>query len=131
MSAQPTELKCANCGQPLDAADKFCRECGLPTLRQAADRKPAHAAPPDTAELKRALNVTADPRPFERLEHNDDPPTAEPAKPQPKTPDTTGSVIQATSPTFATQMAASTLIMIGIIAVLVVAGIVLLVMAFR
>jgi hypothetical protein len=130
MTDQPVELQCANCGQPLDATDKFCRECGLPTVRNATERKLVQAAPPDTAELRRALNVMPDPKPFERLESEDDL-SEEPTAPNPRAPDTTGSVIQATNPTFAAQMASSTLLMVGIIVLLASAGIVLLVMAFR
>lgn len=116
MSNSSAEMTCANCGQGLDANDKFCRECGLPTMRTATERKRVPTAPPDTGEMRRALNVVPDPRPFQR----ETPP-----------PETTGDVLKATSPTQAMQMATSTLVMIGVIVVLVVAGILLLVMALQ
>lgn len=120
MTDQAPRLACANCGQPLDAADKFCRECGLPTMRHAGERKRVPAAPPDTGELRRALNAQPEPRPFER--------EAEPASP----PETTGDVVRATSPTQAVQMAGSTLAMLfGLMLVLAVAGVILLIVALR
>lgn len=125
MSDQPAEeeLKCANCGQQLDANDKFCRECGLPTMRHAAERKVVPVEPLDTAELQRALNAVPDPQPFLREEVDDT--LATPP------PQTTSDVIRATNPTHATRMAASTLIMIGLIVLLVIAGLALLVVAFQ
>lgn len=116
---------CANCGRPLDASDKFCRDCGLPTARAASARRPAPAAPPDTGEMRRALNVQAEPQPFVRVEDaaEDEPPAA---------PETTGDVLRATSPTQAVQMASSTFMMlIGLMVVLAVAGAVLLFLALR
>jgi hypothetical protein len=117
MSQEAPAQTCANCGQPLDPADKFCRECGLPTMRHASDRKRVPAAPPDTGEMRRALNVQADP-----------PPSASAPTPPPQT---TGDVIKATSPTQAVQMASSTLLMIGLIVLLALAGIALLVLALQ
>jgi hypothetical protein len=120
MTDEASRPTCANCGQPLDAADKFCRECGLPTMRHAAERKRVPAAPPDTGELRRALNVQPEPRPFAR--------EAEPPPP----PETTGDVVRATSPTQAVQMASSTLVMLfGLMLVLAVAGVILLIVALR
>jgi len=135
-------LACANCGQRLDPADKFCRECGLPTMRRAAERQRIPAAPPDTGEMKRALNAVPDPQPFMRLEAGPEdtervaPPVA-PSADGPLTradtpPETTGDVLRATSPTQAVQMASSTLLMlIGLMVVLAVAGAVLLIVALR
>ncbi|MDW8325361.1 MAG: zinc ribbon domain-containing protein [Anaerolineales bacterium] len=129
MSDQPAQdLRCANCGQQLDPRDKFCRECGLPTLRHLAERKPVHLELPDTVELKRALEATPEPKPFLRVEpapgETDDPylPTTSP-------PETTGDILHGTSPTQMTRLAGSTLIMIGLIMVLVIAGVVLLILA--
>ena len=118
------ELVCANCGRHLDPTDKFCRDCGLPTARQARAQKLA-ATPPDTGELKRAFDVQPDLKPF--------------ARPEPKVEDeadaeeplTTGSVVRATSPTLAASLASSTVLMVGVIVVLAVAGIVFIVLAFR
>jgi len=121
------DLRCANCGQLLDASDKFCRECGLPTLRHAAERKPVHLEPPDTVELRRALNSAPEPKPFLRVEAapNESDDLASPL------PETTGDVLHGTSPTQMTRLAGSTLIMIGLIAVLVIAGVILLLMAIN
>ena len=118
-------LACANCGQPLDPTDKFCRECGLPTVRQAQAQHAAPAAPPDMGELKRAMEAAPDPRPFLRPDLEPEPPADAGNEP------TTGSVVRVTSPTFAASLAASTLVMVGIILVLAVIGIALLFMAFR
>jgi hypothetical protein len=129
MSDQPAQdLRCANCGQQLEARDKFCRECGLPTLRHAAERKPVHLEPPDTVELKRALEATPEPKPFLRVEPMLDD-ANEPDLPATPLPETTGDVLRGTSPTQMTRLAGSTLIMIGLIVVLVIAGVVLLLMA--
>ncbi len=119
-----TELTCANCGQPLDAADKFCRECGLPTPRRAEVMQRQTQQPPDTQELKRAVDTRPEPRPFVRTEPEE---AAQAEKPV----DTTGSVVQATSPTFATSMATSTLIMVGVILLFAIGGAVLLFLAFK
>ena len=117
MTDQDSRPACANCGQPLDAADKFCRECGLPTMRHAAERKRVPAAPPDTGALRRALHAQPEPQPFDR---------------PPSPPETTGDVVRATSPTQAVQMAGSTLMMlIGLMLVLAVAGVILLIVALR
>jgi hypothetical protein len=120
---------CANCGQPLDANDKFCRQCGLPTLRQAEAQKRIPTSPPDTGEMKRALDATPESplvlRPFLRLE-----PELEPIEDE--TPEeTTGSVVRVTSPTQATRMASTTLLMVVAIFILAVAGMVLLILALK
>jgi hypothetical protein len=129
MSDQPAEdLRCANCGQRLDTQDKFCRECGLPTLRHAAERKPVHLEPPDTVELKRALNVTTEPKPFVRVAAEADDDIEADSTPL---PETTSDVLRGSGPTQMTRLAGSTLIMLGFIAVLVIAGLVLLIMAFN
>lgn len=131
MSDQPAQdLRCANCGQSLDANDKFCRECGLPTLRHAAERKPVHLEPPDTVELKRALEATPEPKPFLRVKPALDEADA-PYLPATPLPETTGEVLHGTSPTQMTRLAGSTLIMIGLIVVLIIAGVVLLLMAIN
>ncbi len=122
------DVRCANCGQQLDAHDKFCRECGLPTMRHAAERKQVQVEPPDTAELQRALNVVPDPRPFVRAEP--EPEALDEAGPTPP-PQNTRELLRATSPTQTMRMAGSTLVMIGLIAVLVVAGVALLAMALQ
>ena len=122
---QAPELTCANCGRPLDAADKFCRECGLPTPRQAQTQKQVPALPPDTGEMQRALDAVPDPTPFARVE------SAPAAGPPEGGEATTSSVVRATSPTFAFQMASSTLVMLGVFVVLAVLGIVFLVLAVR
>jgi hypothetical protein len=118
------ELVCANCGHRLDPADKFCRECGLPTPRHGQAQKLA-AAPPDTAELKRAFVVEPELKPFARPE-----PEAE-TGPGEAEELTTGSVVRATNPTFAANLASSTLLMVAVIVLLAVAGMVLLVLAFK
>jgi hypothetical protein len=105
----------------LDANDKFCRECGLPTMRHAAERKRVPAAPPDTGEMRRALNAQPEPAPFARSDDEPTPP-----------PETTGDVVRATSPTQAVQMASSTVLMlIALMVVLAVAGAILLAVALR
>jgi len=122
--AGESELVCANCGRRLDPTDKFCRDCGLPTVRQAQAQKLA-AAPPDTGELKRAFEVGADLKPFARPE-----PEAE-SEVEAEEPLTTGSVVRATNPTFAANLASSTTLMVVVIALFAIAGIVFLVLAFR
>ena len=125
MTEAEAQLTCANCGRHLDSADKFCRECGLPTPRRAEQiREQAPVPPPDTQELQRALDVKPEPRPFVREEPEEE-------KPDEQDADTTGSVVQATSPTFAASMATSTLVMIGLILILAIGGAVLLFFAFR
>jgi len=116
------ELFCSNCNNRLDPTDKFCRECGLPTVHRAEAQRLAAAEPPNVAELKRAMDVAADPAPFAA-------PGPRNGRTQPEL--TTGGVVRVTSPTFATQMAASTLIMVGLIVILAVAGIALIVLALR
>jgi len=139
MTDQPAEdLKCANCGQPLDASDKFCRECGLPTVRHAVERQAVKVEPPDTREMKRALDVP-EPKPFVRVEpelfDTDElpglPPDTITATAVLPPPETTGDVVRATSPTQMTRMAASTLLMIGLIIFLAITGVVLIVLAFQ
>jgi hypothetical protein len=125
MNQSQEDMTCANCGRRLDPTDKFCRECGLPTPRHGQAQKLA-ATPPDTVELKRAFAV-AEPelKPFARPE-----PEVEPEAEATKAL-TTGSVVRATSPTFAANLASSTLLMVGVIALLAIAGVVFLVLAFR
>ena len=114
-------LRCGRCGQPLDANDKFCRECGLPTLRHAELQRAVPSAPPDTAEFRRAMDLAAEPRPFLRSGMTEPGPNAEL---------TTGGVVKVTNPTFAFRMAGSTLLMVGLIVFLLGLGVFLLVMAF-
>lgn len=116
------ELTCANCGRRLDPTDKFCRECGLPTPRHAQAQKLA-AMPPDTGELKRAFAVEPELKPFARPEPEEETEATENL--------TTGSVVRATNPTFAANLASSTALMVAVIALLAVAGIVFLFLAFR
>lgn len=123
-AAQP-ELACANCGRHLDANDKFCRECGLPTLRRAEMQRAVPTAPPDAAEFRRAMDVMPDPQPFLRSAHTI------PAEPGAGTELTTSGVLKVTNPTFATQMAGSTQLMVGLIVFLLGLGVLLLVLAFR
>ncbi len=118
--ASSATIPCANCGHPLDATDKFCRECGLPSAGPARPR-PVPGPPPDTDELKRALNVMPEPRPFVRSEADDDLPD----------PESTSDVVHGTSPAHSVQMATSTLVMIGLIVVLTIGGVVFLVLAVR
>ena len=120
-----TDLRCANCNQHLDPTDKFCRECGLPTVHRADTQRMAAAAPPNADEFRRDMEVVPDPAPF--LRTSDQQPRASDAVPEL----TTGSVLKVTNPTFATQMAGSTLVMVGLIVVLVVIGIGLIVLAVR
>jgi uncharacterized membrane protein len=116
----PPELTCANCGRRLDPTDKFCRECGLPTVRQAQAQKLV-PAPPDTGELKRAFEVQPEVKPFARAE----------PEPEPDEPLTTGQVVKSTNPTFTANLASSTALMVGVIVVLVIAGVLFLFLAFR
>jgi hypothetical protein len=119
------ELRCSNCNNRLDPTDKFCRECGLPTVHRAEAQRRAAEEPPNAAELRRAMDVAADPTPFAGGPGMRS--ATEGAQPEL----TTGGVLKVTSPTFATQLAASTLIMVGVIVVLVVVGIALIVLALR
>jgi hypothetical protein len=115
------QLFCENCHQRLDPTDKFCRQCGLPTLRQAQAQKQVPGYPPDTAELKRNFEVEPDPTPFLRTETQ-------------LTPDqtpTTGTVLRATNPNHTFQSATTTIIMVGLIIFMVLAGAALLILAFR
>jgi hypothetical protein len=116
---------CANCHRALDATDNFCRECGLPTLRQAEALRavPTHAH--GTSEPRPGLDVVPDPQPFVR-------PAVDSTRPVATNGElTTGGVVRVTSPTQATQMAISTVLMVLLIVGLVVAGVVLLVLAFQ
>ncbi len=117
------ELRCANCSHPLDATDKFCRECGLPTVHRAETQRQAAAAPPNADELKRAMEVEPATTAFLQ------PAKAPPGASGPEL--TTGNVVKVTSPTLATQMAATTVVMVGLIVVLVVIGISLIVLALK
>jgi hypothetical protein len=119
------ELFCENCNQRLDPTDKFCRQCGLPTLHQAEAHKQLTDLPPDTAELKRNFEVQPDPSPFLRAE------AVEPVRDDASETPTTGSVIRATSPNQAISAAAVTIIMVGLIIFMVLAGAALLVLALR
>jgi ribosomal protein L40E len=122
--ANPEALVCANCGQHLGPSDKYCRECGLPTVRQAQMQRAVPVVPADAPELKRVVEAPPEPpKPFLR---NGPEQAAET-----ETDLTTGSVLRATSPTFATQLAASTVLMVVVIVVLVALGILLLLLAFR
>ena len=128
MSPQPAaapDLNCGSCGQALDATDKFCRECGLPTLRRAELQRAVPTAPPDAAEFKRAMEHAPDPQPFLRAA------PGVPAEASGSPELTTGGVLKATSPTFAFQMAGSTLLMVGLIIFLLGMGVLLLVLAIR
>ena len=119
-----SELTCANCSRRLDPTDKFCRDCGLPTTHHAQAQKLA-ATPPDTGELKRAFAVETELKPFARPEPEVEPEAEE-------TEDlTTGSVVRATNPTFAANLASSTLLMVVVIVLLAIAGLVFLFLAFR
>ncbi|MCC6191722.1 MAG: hypothetical protein IT318_22055 [Anaerolineales bacterium] len=120
-------IYCANCHFRLDLTDKFCRECGLPTVHRAHTQRSIPAEPPDTLEFRRAMEVAADPQPFVR-------PAVDDRMAGGKEEDealTTGSVVRVTSPTQATRAALSTALMVGLIVVFVVIGLVLLVLAFQ
>ncbi len=120
------QLFCENCHQRLDPTDKFCRQCGLPTVRQAQAQKRVPGLPPDTIELQRNFDVQPDPTPFLRAE----PEAASDPEAQTQTP-TTGTVLRATNPTRAFQASAVTIIMVGLIVFMVLAGAALLVLAYR
>ena len=112
--AQP----CANCHHTLDATDKFCRECGLPTLRQAQAQPAVPMHPPGTLEPRPGLEVVPDPQPFVRQ-------APDPTLPVEASAElTTSGVAWVTSPPMATPMAISTVIMAALIATF-------LVLAFR
>ncbi len=127
MESQQSEAgqQCASCHHALDATDRFCRECGLPTLLQAQTVRavPTHA--PGMPEPRRGLDVVPDPPPFVRHAADATHPLEESGEL------TTGGVVRVTSPTMATQMAISTVMMVALIAMFVVVGVVLLVLAFR
>jgi hypothetical protein len=124
-------LYCANCNQLLDPTDKFCRECGLPTMRRAQAQAAVPALSPNTEELQRALDATVDPRPFIREEAGAPTSPADKALGHTQLPVTTGDVVRVTNPTFAANLASSTTLMVGIIVVLAVSGIVMIVLALR
>jgi hypothetical protein len=119
------DLRCSNCNQGLDPSDKFCRECGLPTVHRSETQRMAAASAPDAEEFRRAMDTMPDPTPFERA------PDARAGGLDGAPELTTGGVIKVTNPTFAAQMAGSTLVMVGVIAVLVVIGVGLIVLALR
>jgi hypothetical protein len=119
------DLFCENCHQPLDPTDKFCRQCGLPTLHRAEAQTLVAGAPPDTVELARNLEVEADPSPFLRED------ATLPAHDVATQTPTTGNVIRATSPTQAVSAASITIIMVGLIVFMVLAGAALLILAVR
>jgi hypothetical protein len=73
------------------------------------------------------MDVAADPRPFIR----ETPASGQGVEPVEPPDLTTGSVVRVTNPTRAAQMAASTLVMVGLIVVLAVVGVGLLVLAFQ
>jgi hypothetical protein len=120
------QLFCENCHQRLDPTDKFCRQCGLPTLRQAQAQKQVPGLPPDTVELKRSFEVQPDPSPFLRAGAD----TASDQETLAQTP-TTGSILRATNPTHTIQSASITIIMVGLIIFMVLAGAALLILAVR
>src|SRR5689334_25154294 len=125
MSSEAGELRCANCHRPLDATDRFCRECGLPTLLQAQAQRAVPLDAPGVAEARRGAEVMPDPQPIVR-------PATDVTRPaEPTNELTTGGVVRVTSPTLATQMAASTVVMVVVIVGLAAVGVVLLVLAFR
>jgi len=119
------QIFCENCHQRLDPTDKFCRQCGLPTLRQAQAQKRVPGLPPDTAELQRNFEVQPDPTPFLRagggVMTNQEDSTQTP---------TTGTVLRATNPTRAFQSSAVTIIMVGLIIFMVLAALALFILAF-
>ena len=51
-------ILCPHCGREEPGGTRFCRQCGLPTIRQAQAHKQVPSLPPDTAELKRGVPVT-------------------------------------------------------------------------
>ncbi|MCC7359159.1 MAG: zinc ribbon domain-containing protein [Anaerolineales bacterium] len=119
----PSGLQCANCHHALDATDKFCRECGLPTLRQA---EAVRAVPQHSPGLPSAVTEQApDPQPFVRSATD----ATSPSEPEAEL--TTSGLVRVTSPTLATQMALSTVVMVVLILAFMAAGITLLVLAFR
>ncbi len=120
------QLFCENCHQRLDPTDKFCRQCGLPTVRQAQAQKRVPGMPPDTIELQRNFDVQPDPSPF--LRAGGQMPSDQ--ETQTHTP-TTGTVLRATNPTHAFQSSAITIIMVGLIIFMVLAGAALLLLAYR
>jgi hypothetical protein len=132
LESEPGEaaLICANCRRPLDPTDKFCRECGLPTLRQAVTQRAVPTPPPDVREFQQAMEVAPDPQPFAR-EGSVLAPYADHGAAAQEADLSTGSVIRATNPTLVTRLAASTLLMVGLIVVFVVVGLALLYLAFR
>lgn len=122
----PPTLTCSACGQALDATDKFCRECGLPTLHRAeAHRRATELPPPNVAELRQALDGDPAPRPVPA------PGPGLPLVPAGPQEPTTGSLLKVTSPTTATRLAGSTALMLVIILALAAAGVLMFVLALR
>ena len=119
------DLRCANCDQHLDVTDKFCRECGLPTVHRAETQRLAAAAPPNADEMKRAMEVQPGTTNFAQ------PIDTAQSRPMGGPELTTGSVVKVTSPTFAAQMAGSTALMVGLIVVLALVGLALIVLALK
>lgn len=63
-----TELMCANCGQPLDVGDMYCRACGLPTVHAHTLRARAVETAPDLREMERSFDIAPEPEVMERVE---------------------------------------------------------------
>ena len=97
----------------------------MPTVHRSEAQRLAAEQPPNVAELKRAMEVAADPAPFERVDFQPLPG----ANTGPEL--TTSGVLKVTNPTFAAQMAGSTLLMVGVVIVLLVIGVALIVLAVR
>ncbi len=117
--------QCANCHRSLDDMDKFCRECGLPTLLQAQALRAVPTDAPGTPAVRPGLEEMPDPQPFVR-------PGADPTRPvEPSGELTTGGVVRVTSPTLATQMGLSTVVMVVLIVALAAVGVTLLLLATR
>jgi hypothetical protein len=136
MQTPENAIRCANCGQRLTTNDKFCRQCGLPTLQQAQAQKRIPSPPPDTGELERALEAQPDPRPFLRAESNEAELQAllatEVDEATGSEPLTTTDMVNATNPTLAVQKATLVLGMIAVLAIIAaLAGVVLLALALR
>ena len=97
----------------------------MPTVHRSETQRQAAEQPPDAAELKSAMDVATGPAPFEgavdqRMRGANT-----------GTELTTGGVVNVTSPTFAAQMAGSTLLMVGVLIVLLVVGVTLIVLALK
>ena len=120
------QLFCENCHQQLDPTDKFCRQCGLPTVRQAHAQKYVPDFPPDTDELQRNFDVQPAPSPF--LQTGEE--AAQNQETILQTP-TTGTVLHATNPPHTVQLASTTIIMVGLIIFMVLAAAALFILAGR